>query len=188
MQKFLIILLLVFLQSCAKEAISNFALDELGAVTLDGQPIQLSSIDADRIALNIYSPTCVPCVKEIPALNLLYDEFKQGRSVALYMAVDPYSIVEEAGDFPEQEMIQKAIAIMIKEKTSRNIQLPVLVMKKPFSINPEGLVSGTPETLLLQTRPIVLYYNFIGAISEQTDPQKIKSDYKIAFFKKMLGY
>ena len=89
MSKLIIILILIFFSFCAREHVSNFSVNQMEAVTLDGKSIKLSSLKADRLALNIYSPTCVPCVKELPVLGLLYDEFKAKGSVKLFIAIDP---------------------------------------------------------------------------------------------------
>ena len=186
---FLVTIILVFMVSfCAKERVPNFSSDRLEGVSLDGRQVRLADIRADRLALNVYSPTCVPCVKEIPTLNFLYKEFMTRGRISFYLVVDPYLVVENSEGKDEALVIAAARKIMQDEVIKRNINLPVLIMKKPFAVGEKQLVSGTPETLLFHTEPLVLYYNFIGSISEETVPEKIARDTKVGFFKKMLGY
>lgn len=185
MKKF--ILILIFLLSCSREE-SNFNLQSLEGVDLEGKTFQFNAITKmQRMALNVYSPTCVPCVKEIPVLNYLRKEMINKNLGEFYMIVDPYTLVDE--DIKDiNEAIQKASEIMKKEIQEKKIEMPVIIMKPPFKVLPgEGLVTGTPETLLLKTNPLVLYYNFIGAISQESDLEKIKSDKKIDFFIQLVG-
>ena len=60
-------------------------------------------------------------------------------------------------------------------------------MMPPFSVNEGNFITGTPETLLLENRPLRLYYNFIGSLSEETDLDKIIKDPKVNFFKHQFG-
>jgi len=48
-------------------------------------------------------------------------------------------------------------------------------------------MTGRPETLLFKTNPLILYYNFIGPLSEEKDISIIQNQNKIKFFKLMLG-
>lgn len=192
-----LILLLVGFLSCAKEKMVNFSAEKYEGISLEGEIVHLANINASRLALNVYSPTCVPCVKEIPTLNFLYHEFKdreaktvsgKNAGVKLYMVVDPYTVVPDSERMEESSVIPQAIKIMQREVLQKKIDLPVLVMKKPFTVADNWLVTGTPETLLFHTNPLVLYYNFVGSISEETNPEKLKLDTKVSFFKKMLGH
>ena len=137
-----------------------------------------------RFALNFYSPTCIPCVKELPALNYLHSQI-ENNDVAIYIAVDPYIIVEN-DLLAKEEIIKEATLIMKKEVVKRGIRLPVIILDKNV-VKEGGLLTGTPETLLMETDPLLLYYNFIGAISEKQSPQEIIADNKVKFFTKMLG-
>ncbi|MCB1157275.1 MAG: TlpA family protein disulfide reductase [Leptospiraceae bacterium] len=156
---------------------------------LQGKTIHLATIQkVDRIALNVYSPTCIPCVKELPALDYLHREIQKNQRGLLYLVVDPFNVtdLEEGTDF--ERAYTEAAKVMKEEVQKRNIQIPVLIMKKPFEVKPgTGLITGTPETLLFETRPLNLYYNFVGPISEAMDIPQLEKDTKILFFKKVFG-
>jgi len=186
--KKLLALSFYFLVYCSPKIDSNFGVNEFEGVFLDGKSVKFSELSYDRIALNVYSPTCVPCVKEIPALNYIVRQILGKKNLALFMVVDPYQLVENSEKMQFDEIFPKVKEVMQKEILARNIQFPVIVMKRPFRVNPEGgLVTGTPETLLFKTKPLSLYYNFIGPISEANELSVINQDAKILFFLRMLG-
>ena len=104
------------------------------------------------------------------------------------MVVDPYSIIDGMDGKPFEDVYPEAMRVMKEEVKNRNIELPVLIMKPPFKVTPgEGLITGTPETLLFKTNPLILYYNFIGSISEQESLEVLKNDLKVKFFKRIIG-
>lgn len=183
-----LLFLLIFGQ-CAPSKSSFFGEAEWQAVDISGNPVQFSDFEYELVALNVYSPDCVPCWKEIPALNYIHSEIlAQFPSRKLFMVVDPYQIVP---DLPRTaswgEAFGKAKERMLSEVKERKILLPVLFMKPPFEIKQGGLVTGTPETLLFETKPLRLYYNFIGSISEESKLDAIQMDPKVKFFRHQFG-
>lgn len=184
---FLLILGVFAFGSCNSQRVSNLNVAQFEGFDLNGKLIKLDEIPASRIALNVYSPTCVPCVKEIPVLNHVYREISKNESLKFYMVVDPALLIENPA-IPESEQIKQATEIMKKEVIDKKIELPILIMKSPFKVIPEGgLITGTPETLLFKTKPLTLYYNFIGPISEKSELSEIQKENKVKFFIKTLG-
>lgn len=186
------VFLSLFFIQCTASKQSNLNVHLFSGVDIEGKTVKLSEIrDARRIALNVYSPTCVPCYKEIPTLNYLYKEYSAGNHLKFFMVVDPYLITESPASEKEETVTAKASGIMKEEAVKRKIDLPVLIMKKPFQVvsgqNSTALITGTPETLLFKTDPLILYYNFIGAISEKEKEEEITADAKVKFFKSIAG-
>lgn len=182
-------LIFTFLTNCYSQKQSNFDVNFYEGLDFSGRIIRLKDLPLKRLAINVYAPTCIPCVKEIPALNSIYRDFAADKSVGLYMVVDPYDIVPDAElTSTFEELYPKAKAIMEKEMIDKKIELPILIMKKPFRVSQgEGLITGRPETLLFKTNPLILFYNFIGPISEETELKLIPIENKVKFFKLMLG-
>ncbi len=177
-----------FLIYCNSKPQSNFDVGSYEGIFLDGKQTKLSDLKFERIAVNVYSPTCIPCIKEIPAINFIAKELSKKKNSVIILAVDPYQIVENSEGLSFGEAYSKAKEIMEKEISNRNIHIPVIVMKKPFRVNPEGgLITGTPETLIFKNSPFSLYYNFVGPISERTGLSDLEKDAKIQFFLKMVG-
>ena len=205
MKQIIIFLLTAFLANCYSQKQSNFDVSLYEGLDLLGKPIVLAELPLRRLAINVYAPTCIPCVKEIPALNYLFQEVNKDKSLGLYMVVDPYDIVPDAeptSSFDElypkakaimekevsEKKIDLQILIMEKEVSEKKIDLPILIMKRPFRVSQgDGLITGRPETLLFKTKPLILFYNFIGPISEEKELNLIQTENKVKFFKLMLG-
>lgn len=174
--------------SCRTEKHSNLDVDSFVGVDLEGNSKILKEMNSPRLAINVYSPTCVPCFKEIPTLNYLRKEMVRTGLGEFFMVVDPYSITDQLEEVPFESIYEEAKKIMKEEVTKRGIELPILIMKPPFKVTPgKGLITGTPETLLFKTKPLILYYNFIGSISENENSEEIQNDLKVKFFKRVLG-
>ncbi|MBK7057454.1 MAG: TlpA family protein disulfide reductase [Leptospiraceae bacterium] len=189
MKQIIIFLLTAFLANCYSQKQSNFDVSLYEGLDLLGKPIVLAELPLRRLAINVYAPTCIPCVKEIPALNYLFQEVNKDKSLGLYMVVDPYDIVPDAEPTSSfDELYPKAKAIMEKEVSEKKIELQILIMKRPFRVSQgDGLITGRPETLLFKTKPLILFYNFIGPISEEKELNLIQTENKVKFFKLMLG-
>jgi thiol-disulfide isomerase/thioredoxin len=189
LKKILGFIIIVHLSSCFTKQESNFNLQEWQALDLKGNPVRLSELNYKKFAINVYSPDCIPCVKEIPTMNLLYAFFEPTKLYTIYLVVDPYDIIESEETESFESIYPKAVARMNAEIQNKKIELPVLIMKKPFRVSTmkQGLITGRPETLLFKTFPLVLYYNFIGPISEAIEKKEIEKEPKVIFFKRMLG-
>ncbi|TGL08571.1 hypothetical protein EHQ43_05915 [Leptospira bouyouniensis] len=189
MKASLILFISLCLISCAPAKSSYFGEGTFVGVSASGEEIIFANLEKDQIALNVYSPDCVPCWKEIPALNLLHSEIQNKfPNKVLFMVVDPYQIVPDITDeLPFGQVYQLAKERMNLEIKNRNIQVPIVFMKKPFRVKEGGLVTGTPETLLFETKPLRLYYNFLGSISELSNKESIEKDPKFNFFRYQFG-
>jgi len=186
MMRFSLALFLFF--GCSAPKTSNFNVNQFSGIDLDGKLVELGKISTPNLVLNVYSPSCVPCYKEIPTLNYLYRELEKTGLGKLYIAVDPFVVLEDAESLNIESREKKTLEVMQEEVKKRNIQAKVLVMKPEFRITPQGgLITGTPETLLFRTDPLRLYYNFIGSICEKTREEDIENDSKVKFFKKLVG-
>jgi hypothetical protein len=183
-----LLVLFIFVMNCRTKRESNLNVQTFVGVDFTGKEISLKDEKTPRVAINVYSPTCIPCFKEIPSLNYIRNEMLNSRLGEFYMVVDPYSIVDGMDGKPFEDVYPEAMRVMKEEVKNRKIELPVLIMKPPFKVTPgEGLVTGTPETLLFKTNPLILYYNFIGSISEQESLEDLKNDLKVKFFKRIIG-
>ena len=183
-----LLVLFIFSMDCRTKRESNLNVQTFVGVDFTGKEISLKDEKTPRLAINVYSPTCIPCFKEIPSLNYLRNEMLHSRLGEFYMVVDPYSLLDGMDGKPFEDVYPEAMRMMKEEVKNRKIELPVLIMKPPFKVTPgEGLITGTPETLLFKTTPLILYYNFIGSISEQESLEDLKNDLKVKFFKRIIG-
>ncbi len=105
---------------------------ELRLQTIDGHLLSMRALRGHPVLISFWSPSCAPCLREMPALSGLYDElFPAGlRMVAIATAYDPPYLVLS---------------------TARRLSLPF-----PVAVDPEGAaaralggVTVTPTSLLL---------------------------------------
>ena len=182
-------LLTVSLAHCRPEPQSNLKVDTWqGRVISDGpqvnQNIKFSELKTPRLILNVYSPTCVPCIQEIPALEVLYKKTleKKGR---LYMIVEgrPEAFDLKVPEGATQEQKFQIVVERIRADIKKyKIKIPVVVMGPEFEVSYErGPVTATPETLFFKTGPLTLEYNFIGAVSTIQKEEDLKLDSRFQF-------
>jgi thiol-disulfide isomerase/thioredoxin len=159
-----------------------------GSILSSSEKISLGDLPYEVLALNVYSPTCIPCFQELPALERIYSRLTKDKRFGMFIVVDPNQVSEStSGEYGINDPIQRAILIMKQEVVKRNIQIPVLLLDLPFKVSNESFVTATPETILIRTKPWNIYYNFIGSLSEESEISKIDSDSRVQFFFHQLG-
>lgn len=188
-QKSLLFLSVIFV-SCQPAVRSNFGLYRWKAQTLDGQMIDFSSLNTRALVLNFYSPTCGPCVDEIPALKEFYTTVqKKGGTMYLVLERKPdangLTLPTSASD---QSVFEATRDRMKQDLLKYGISIPVVIMDRQFDIRQDGstLISGTPETLFIRTKPLILEYNFIGPISTAKNLTDLTRDTRYQFALKKL--
>lgn len=180
-------LLFFLLNQCAKVQVSNLGVETWKLRDDDGKTLSIQDLPGERIAINVYSPTCVPCVEEIPALNAIRDEIATNRNFHIVMAVDTSQWITTGIKESDDDIFQKARTEMKTEIAKRGIRLPVYYFLPPLRVGPQEIITGTPETLLFQKNPTRLFYNFLGPISTVSDPKEVTKDLKYKFFKRVFG-
>lgn len=175
----------VFLMlACSPTKKPNFGVEHWKGETLEGETVDFSKVDAPRMVVNFYSPTCQPCIEELPALNYFYDQLRE-RGIPFYMAVESWpepNGLPLTDDAPREKILSAVKERIRKDVEKYNIRVPIVIMDESFHIEPGfGLITGTPETLIFSTDPMVLEYNFIGPISTATTPGELESDSRLNF-------
>jgi thiol-disulfide isomerase/thioredoxin len=200
----LTLLMLAVVAGCRPDVRSNFdvaqwegyplelALNRQSAPVAASQarPLRLAALESPGLVLNVYSPTCGPCIDELPALNLLYARARElGIPMFLVATARPgdHGLELDAGA-PWAERFAAIATRLAQDIRKYDIQVPVLVMADGFQVAPSGsLVTGTPETLFFRQTPLVLEYNFIGPISAAESPGQIESESRYAFALRILS-
>ena len=156
-----IILLLssVLLFVCRPQAISNFGVEDWYAYDLNYKQVKFAALpQKKRLILNFYSPTCVPCIKELPALELLYRK-AHSKDLIMFLALVPQldldSKESSADKLDFREKHSKLAQIIRKDIYRYGISIPFVIMSENFRVGPQELVQATPETLFFVRRPCV---------------------------------
>lgn len=196
---------------CSPAYRSNLGVESWSGTTLAGEKVRFSDLKAKGVILNFYSPTCGPCIEELPAIEEYYEEAER-RGIAMFVVVE--ADLEKNGlagnpaqgggkDGPSGSNVGKdgagstpgtttaaadeaTVRQLLGERMKADIakyhmKVPVVIMDRPFTIRPDGLVTGTPETMLFYTAPFRLAYNFIGPLSTAPTRQDLRRSSRFSF-------
>jgi thiol-disulfide isomerase/thioredoxin len=172
---------LSILPGCSRQK-TPFQLEKWRARTLDGSQVSFSNISSSLLILNFYSPTCQPCVEELPALEILYERArKKGATMFIVLEGNPASHGLSETANPEESYISIRNR-MINDVNRYHITIPVAIIDPEFPVFGEkGLITGTPETLILKTAPLVPKYNFVGPIASAGKIDEMLKDERLIF-------
>ena len=174
LMKYFFCILIIFLNYCQKTSFGYFGTGKWMGYDEQNQKIHLSSLEKNGLVINFYSPICLPCIEELPALHLLYEE-AQRQKVAFYLGISQkmnLGILKTKGSLRE---------ILKEDVQNYNIKIPLLFMDKSFEISPSQIVQATPETLFFYVDPLTLVYNMVGSISHRKKKEEIKKDPRFQF-------
>ncbi|MCB1138994.1 MAG: redoxin domain-containing protein [Leptospiraceae bacterium] len=187
------ILLFTGLANCRPGVHTSPEILSLKARNLGGQDLELKSIQSRGIVLNFYSPTCVPCIEELPALHILQQQ-AEALGIQMYLAVTPD--LESNGVDPLKASSKpgfEEVYPLLRERLEQDIrqygiEVPIIVLKPPFEIKEKGPVTGTPETVFLMTSPLRLHYNLVGPISLGQNQEEVLSSSRFQFALELLTH
>ena len=168
---------------CRPTLESNFDVARWQGKRLDsGATVRLADLRNRRVVINVYSPTCAPCVQELPAINLLYRRLNK-LGIPVFLVVDS----RPPAHFPEDGTAARLVERLRQDVARFRIEAPVLMMGPEFRVAPrDGLISGNPETLIFDTGPLRLRYNFIGPISRAQTEAELQADPRFQFVLKQI--
>lgn len=194
MKKIVLYFIYILVFGCSRE-LKNY--DEffsgLSIRDLEGNRWFLKDIKKPVLIINFYSPTCLPCIEELPALHMVYEEAKR-LNYEMFLGIEP-SLEKNLSDVPPKYShmpFNEESFIILKEHMKqeikkRNIQIPIYIFEPPFFIDKDQFITGTPETLIFTTQPLRLRYNFIGPIATTDEVEKIKFHTRYQFMIQMLN-
>jgi peroxiredoxin len=113
---------------------------EINLATPDGKKISLKDFRGKIVLLNFWASWCVPCREEMPAMEKLYQEFKDKNFVILAVAVKDRK--QDAVDFVKELKITYPIALDPEAKVGQEYGawgLPATYIIGPKG---EGLARG----------------------------------------------
>ncbi len=108
------------------------ALPELRFTDGDGHPLSLADFRGRPVVLNIWATWCVPCRKEMPALDRLQAAFDKSRLAVLPLSIDRQGAAVVRKFYREVGLTALGIYLDPSGKASRDVD-----------------VSGVPTTLLI---------------------------------------
>jgi len=114
-------------------------------------------IQKNVVILNFFATYCIPCIREIPAYNRLYQKYKNEAVKLLYVNVDPDLSPASIQDFISQKKIQVPMMLPNQRKTMKDFSITGL--PKIVVIAQDGtvadIITGFEEDLEAQLDGII---------------------------------
>ena len=110
------------------------------AMTLDGEPVALSSLAGSVVVLNVWATWCIPCREEIPQLEALHREFADKGLKTIGVSIDAAGMGADIRDFAAE----------------KGMTYPIwLDPDHQFSL--KFLTVGVPETFVIDRAGVIRY-------------------------------
>ncbi|WP_423146052.1 TlpA family protein disulfide reductase [Rubrolithibacter danxiaensis] len=119
----------------------------------DGKTIDLAALKGKVVFLNFWAKWCPPCRAEMPAINSLYNKFKNNSRV-VFILVDADGNLEKSGAFMKK----------------KNYSLPVYISASNV---PEQLFSGSLPTTHILNKKAELVFSHEG-MADYDSPEMVK--------------
>lgn len=168
--------------SCRPVIHPNLGVEKWKGTTIEGQAVRFADVKAAGVVLNFYSPTCAPCIEELPAFEAFAREASK-LGVAVFVVVEGQGL--SSGVDPEKlkgaEYTEAVRRRIDQDRVKYGIKPTIVILDPEFKISQRGPVTGTPETLFFRTNPFLLQYAFVGPISTEETPEALAKDTRYQF-------
>ncbi len=175
-------LVALFGADCRPVIHPNLGVEKWKGTTLDGKAVQFSDVKAKGVVLNFYSPTCAPCIEELPAFEAFAAEAAK-LGVMVFVVVEGQGL--SSGVDPEKvkgaEFTEAVRRRIDQDRVKYGIKPTIVILDPEFKITQRGPVTGTPETLFFRTNPFLLHYAFVGPISTEESAPALAKDTRYQF-------
>ncbi len=134
---------------------AGFAAPDFTLTTTTGESITLSDLQGQAVLVNIWATWCPPCKAEMPAMETVYNEYKdQGFMI---LAVNSTYQDTPADIVPFAEGYDLTFPILLDETGKVTIDYQVRSLPSSFFINRQGIITevvigGPMSEALLRTR------------------------------------
>lgn len=146
--------------------------DETEEVAMKMPPFTLKNIDGEEISsdifgdydmtiISIWQSTCGPCIGELEALNVIYNEYKEQGVNVLGIAVDD---VETFGD----EGVRKIIEVL-------ELDFPNVIADYDYMFELINFIRSTPTAIVVDKNGEFLLSPIIGSMGKEGDIEKFRT-------------
>jgi len=133
----------------------GFLAPDFKATTLTGEEITLSSLRGQPVLVNLWASWCLPCRREMPALEQVYKEYHEDGFILLAVNATDQDQLEKVRAFTQELGLTFPILLDEAGEISRAYQLSALPTS--FFISADGtiqdvVVGGPMSEALLRSR------------------------------------
>jgi cytochrome c biogenesis protein CcmG/thiol:disulfide interchange protein DsbE len=115
---------------------ASFAAPDFSLATRGGDPVTLSSLRGQVVLVNFWATWCPPCRAEMPAIQEVYDKYRdQGFTV---LAIDVQESEDQVANFADRNGL--TIPILIDHDGSVSNRYQVKAMPSTFFIDQNGVI------------------------------------------------
>ncbi len=126
---------------------------------VDGKTVDLGDLKGKVVFLNFWATWCPPCIAEMPAVNKLYEQYKDHKDVV-------FLLVDADGDFKKSQQFMNR----------KNYDLPLY-----------AVASAIPQTIFKGSLPTTVVFDKLGRMSYHGEGAANYADQKfIDFMEKLI--
>lgn len=133
----------------------GFLAPDFTLVNMDGEMVRLSDYRGQAVLVNLWASWCVPCIREMPAMQSVYDQYKDQGFVVLAVNITSQDTKASAIAFVEQLNLTFPILFDLNGEVARAYQMrafPSSYFIGKDGIIQEVVIGGPMAEALLQVR------------------------------------
>lgn len=133
----------------------GFLAPDFSLQTLEGETVTLSALRGRAVLVNLWATWCPPCRAEMPAIQKLYDEYKDQGFVVLAVNMTYQDDARAIAPFMQENNLSFPVLLEETGEMARKYELRSL--PSSFFINRDGIIQevvigGPMSEALLRTR------------------------------------
>jgi len=133
----------------------DFMAPEFSLQTLDGKTVTLSDLRGQAILVNFWATWCPPCKAEMPAMQKIYDDYKDQNFTILAINMTHQDEVGNIPDFLNRYGLSFPVLLEESGQVAKTYQ--VRSLPTSFFIDPDGIIQdivigGPMAEALLRSR------------------------------------
>ena len=102
-----------------------------------GEELSLSDLEGEVVVLNFWASWCLPCRREMPAFETIYQEYKERGVVFVGVAVDDFA--QDARDFAAEVGVSYPVGLDVTGEIAEAYEIGAL--PTTFFIDREGMIT-----------------------------------------------